>query len=58
MKQLMRCMSCSRYTLQKECPQCRAQTQVPLPPKFSPIDKYASYRRTAKSGQRKAQGIL
>ncbi|MFP3268628.1 MAG: RNA-protein complex protein Nop10 [Desulfurococcales archaeon] len=51
MRWLMRkCESCRRYTLQQEkCPYCGGHVRVPHPPKFSPEDKYVSYRIRARS---------
>jgi rRNA maturation protein Nop10 len=37
---------------------CSLQTAPVAPPKYSPQDKYAAYRRKAKETERKAQGIL
>jgi H/ACA ribonucleoprotein complex subunit 3 len=42
------CPDCGRYTLQGACPRCGADTQDPQPAKFSPEDKYGSYRRKLK----------
>ncbi len=47
MKHLMRCPKCRTYTLKESC-SCSAKTIMPKPPKYSPDDKYASYRRKAK----------
>ena len=45
MKWLMRkCNNCPRYTLRAVCPICGSSTKIPHPAKFSPDDKYASYR--------------
>jgi H/ACA ribonucleoprotein complex subunit 3 len=45
---LRRCTSCTRYTLQDQCPACGDATKDPRPPKFSPEDKYGAYRRKLK----------
>ncbi|HDI42536.1 MAG TPA: RNA-protein complex protein Nop10 [Candidatus Bathyarchaeota archaeon] len=43
---LRKCTSCGRYTLNKEkCPYCGGEVRIPHPPKFSPEDRYAKYRR-------------
>ena len=42
---LFRCRDCARYTLQKECPKCGTATESPLPPRYSPEDRYGAYRR-------------
>ncbi len=49
MKFLMRrCPSCKLYTLKEECPVCGTKTVSAHPPRYSPEDKYALYRRKAK----------
>ncbi|HHN81432.1 MAG TPA: RNA-protein complex protein Nop10 [Methanomicrobia archaeon] len=42
---LRKCIECGRYTLHDPCPRCGAKTQFARPPKYSPKDKYARYRR-------------
>jgi H/ACA ribonucleoprotein complex subunit 3 len=42
---LRRCPSCQEYTLGAKCPRCGAQVEVPLPPRYSPDDRYGEYRR-------------
>ncbi|MEM3526756.1 MAG: RNA-protein complex protein Nop10 [Candidatus Bathyarchaeia archaeon] len=45
MKWLMRrCIKCREYTLKDICPRCNSETETPIPPKFSPTDKYARLR--------------
>ena len=58
MKQFKKCTQCNSYTLKDTCPQCKAATTNPLPAKYSPEDKYGSYRRTAKKNQRKEEGLV
>ncbi len=42
---LMKCKECGKYTLQRnKCPYCGGPLKVPHPPKYSPHDKYATYR--------------
>ncbi|MGB9725649.1 MAG: RNA-protein complex protein Nop10 [Fervidicoccaceae archaeon] len=50
MRWLMRkCTVCGRYTLEQErCPYCGGQVRIPHPPRFSPDDKYVSYRIRAR----------
>ncbi|MCK5107375.1 MAG: RNA-protein complex protein Nop10 [Nanoarchaeota archaeon] len=48
MKHIMKCSFCKTYTLKEKCPKCNKQTIMPKPAKYSPIDKYADYRRQAK----------
>jgi H/ACA ribonucleoprotein complex subunit 3 len=43
---LRKCVQCARYTLSVEkCPYCGGTVRIPHPAKFSPQDKYATYRR-------------
>jgi len=37
--------------MKEECPKCGEKTRIAHPPKFSPEDKYAKYRRRAKFGE-------
>ena len=39
------CRSCERYTLAEQCPACHGPTRSPHPARFSPQDRYGSYRR-------------
>ena len=48
---IFQCRSCRRYTLCKECPQCLSSVSNPLPPRFSPHDKYGKYRRLLRGKQ-------
>jgi len=58
MKQIMKCPNCGRYTLKKVCPVCGSKTVSSKPPKYSPNDKYESYRRKMKELERKRFGLL
>ena len=40
------------------CPECGQKTISPKPPKYSPEDKYAKYRRAASLEKRKREGLL
>jgi len=53
---LMRCKRCGRYTLQETCPGCGSSTSKPYPPRFSPEDRYGSYRRRLKLEAMKGHG--
>lgn len=44
---ILRCESCSGYGLSESCP-CGGKRLFSHPPKYSPEDKYAKYRRQAK----------
>ncbi|MHA1577558.1 MAG: RNA-protein complex protein Nop10 [Candidatus Thorarchaeota archaeon] len=55
MPYLYKCTDCEEYTLDEEkCPKCGGRVRNPSPARYSPIDKYGSYRRKAK---RKAQSL-
>ncbi|MCK5282589.1 MAG: RNA-protein complex protein Nop10 [Nanoarchaeota archaeon] len=58
MKHLLRCNSCRIYTMKDPCPKCGNKSLSPKPPKYSPVDKYAKYRRVGKLEQRKKEGLL
>ena len=52
MKDLLRCVACGNYTLKEQC-DCGGAAQTPKPAKYSPEDKYASYRRKARQEMQK-----
>jgi len=39
------CREDRTYTLRDVCPKCGARTVTPLPPRYSPEDRYGAYRR-------------
>ncbi|MFH1072693.1 MAG: nucleolar RNA-binding Nop10p family protein [Nanoarchaeota archaeon] len=41
---ILKCPSCQSYGLQSSC-SCGGERIAPKPPKYSPEDKYAKYRR-------------
>ncbi|HLE54232.1 MAG TPA: RNA-protein complex protein Nop10 [Thermoplasmata archaeon] len=45
---LKKCLACGRYTLQDACPGCGGRAGNPMPPRYSPEDRYGSYRRRLK----------
>ena len=45
---MRRCRECGRYTLGDACPECGVATAIPLPPKYSPEDRFGDYRRRLK----------
>ncbi len=57
MKSILKCTKCGKYTLKDTC-SCGSNALTPKPAKFSPDDKYASYRRKAKLGSFKEEGLL
>ncbi|MCC7574078.1 RNA-protein complex protein Nop10 [Candidatus Woesearchaeota archaeon] len=44
---ILKCVVCGNYCLDNVC-SCGAKTERVVPPRFSPDDKYAKYRRQAK----------
>lgn len=54
---LFKCPSCQKYTLQETCPSCNIPAITPKPPKYSPEDKYGSYRRDIKKPELIAKGL-
>lgn len=42
---MRKCPECGTYTFKESCPKCSTRTESPLPPRFSPQDKYGEYRR-------------
>jgi H/ACA ribonucleoprotein complex subunit 3 len=44
---ILRCPACGSYALTEQCP-CGDTRIPPRPPKYSPDDKYAEYRRRYK----------
>lgn len=42
---IKKCPSCKVYTFKEICPQCNEKTIAPMPPSFSPEDRYGKYRR-------------
>ena len=51
------CSACSRYTLKDKCG-CGGKAIVKTPPKYSPLDKMAKYRRQEKKKILKEKGLL
>jgi len=43
MTEIFQCEKCKKYTLEQFC-ECGGKTLSPRPAKFSPEDKYGSYR--------------
>ncbi len=42
------CRACGTYTLQDRCPRCGGPAGNPMPPRYSPEDRYGAYRRRLK----------
>lgn len=57
MEHILKCIKCGRYTMEKRC-SCSGNCVEAKPPKYSPEDKYARYRREAKKDKLKKEGLL
>lgn len=57
MKHILKCKSCSSYTMNEKCG-CKGEAINPRPPKYSPEDPYADYRRKAKKQSLIDKGLL
>lgn len=57
MKHILKCPDCGAYTLKEGC-KCGGKASTTKPPKYSPDDKYANYRRTAKKELFEKEGLL
>lgn len=57
MRHILKCRVCGSYTLKEKC-SCGGNAVTTKPPKFSPDDKYASYRREAKRESLEKEGLL
>lgn len=58
MKHILRCKNCGNYTLNGLCPKCGHEATTPMPPKYSPDDKYGMYRRKVKFQSLKSGGLI
>ena len=45
---LQKCTACGRYSLKQVCANCGHATGNPMPPRYSPEDRYGAYRRKLK----------
>ena len=54
---ILQCKDCLAYTLKSKC-SCGGEAVRPIPPKYSPEDKYGSYRREAKKEMLVKEGLL
>jgi len=45
---MQKCRACGRYSLKERCPNCGEATGNPMPPRYSPEDRYGAYRRKLK----------
>lgn len=57
MEHILKCSACQQFTMNEQCA-CGGNAITVRPPKYSPEDKYAAYRRKAKESELKAKGLL
>ncbi len=58
MNKIFFCKNCEKYTMKKECSDCGEKTVRNMPPKYSPEDKNAKYRRKMKKEILKERDLL
>ena len=58
MKHILKCKSCGAYTLKDKCSKCGEEVLRPIPPKYSPDDKYGKYRRKVKLSSLEKDGLI
>ena len=58
MKHIRICKDCKTYTMKEICAVCNEKTSSPIPPKYSPEDKYGKYRRMSYEQERIKEGLL
>lgn len=56
MRHILKCKKCYKYCL-SDC-SCGGETIDTKPPKYSPEDKYGSYRRKVKEQEWKRLGLI
>ena len=47
---IRKCRVCNNYTLDETCGKCDSITDVALPPRYSPVDRFQKYRIVMKEG--------
>lgn len=57
MKHILKCRECGKFTMSEEC-SCGGKALSPRPAKYSPEDKFGSYRRKAKKESLQKEGLL
>jgi rRNA maturation protein Nop10 len=57
MRHILKCTQCGKYILSEKC-SCGGNAIENKPPKYSPEDKYADYRRKAKEEKWKEEGKI
>jgi len=57
MQHILKCQKCGKYTMKEQC-SCGGAALTTRPPRYSPDDKYASYRRQVKKPELEKKGLL
>lgn len=57
MKHILKCYKCGRYTMKEIC-SCGNKAFVAKPLKYSPDDKFGSYKRKAKLNEYAERGLI
>lgn len=57
-KHIYKCLKCNIYTMKEVCQTCKEKTIRPIPPKYSPEDKYGKYRRIVKKQELENTGLV
>jgi H/ACA ribonucleoprotein complex subunit 3 len=55
-RHILKCAECGSYTMEEGC-KCGGKALSPKPAKYSPEDKYASYRRKVKKKELISEGL-
>lgn len=58
MNKIKFCQKCIEYTMKQECSKCGDKTIRKIPPRYSPEDRNAKYRRKVKKNILKESGLL
>ncbi len=58
MNKIRYCPNCKEYTLEEVCPRCGAKTIVKAPPRYSPKENVARYRRKMRREILQKEGLL
>ncbi len=58
MNKIKFCEKCKKYTMKDECAECNENSIRRIPPRYSPDDKNAKYRRKTKKEILKKRGLL
>jgi len=57
MKEILKCKECGMHTMHEMC-KCGGKAVTIAPPKYSPEDKYGSYRRKVKRKEWEEKGLI